>query len=537
MESVNVDGATLTVRDVVAVARGNARVTLDEGARTRIAASREVVDALIRDARPSHGITHREKVGRVRVKVDTLEEHEEGAYAYGITTGFGELARVPIHLDDTKALQLNLLLSHACGLGDPLPREVVRGMMLLRANALAVGFSGARVEVVTLILELLNHGITPVVPHQGSLGASGDLVPLAHAALVLVGLGEAEVDGRVVSGADALAQAGLEPVVLEAKEGLALINGTQLMASTLALAVHDGWRLVRTAEGIGSLSVDVLMGSDKPFDARIHAARPHAGQGASAANLRRFLDGSGIVASHIGCDRVQDAYSLRCMPQVLGAARTALAHAEEVAGIELNSATDNPLIFPEGDTISGGNFHGEPLALVAGYLTTAMAEIASISERRVARLIDPRLSEGLPPFLTAHSGLHSGYMLPQYVAAGLVMENRVLCHPAGVDSIPTSANQEDHVSNGAVAVLNLSKVLRNAEKAVGIEALLAAQALEFRRPLRAGPGGEAVHGVVRARVPKLETDRYLKPEMDAAIDAVRSGAILHALEAAVGGLD
>ncbi len=533
MDAVIVDGRSLRVRDVVAVAREGARCTLSEEARARIIRSRAVVDDLIRDSRPSHGITHREKVGRVRVKVDALEE--EGGVAYGITTGFGELARVPIDPQDAEELQLNLLLSHACGLGDALPREVVRGMLLLRANALATGFSGIRIEVVELILELLNQGITPVVPSQGSLGASGDLAPLAHAALVLVGLGEAEIDGESghVSGADALARRDLAPVTLQAKEGLALINGTQLMSSALAFAVHDGWRLVRSAEGIAALSVEVLMGSDKPFDARIHDARPHPGQRATAANMRAFLAGSGIVHSHEGCDRVQDAYSLRCIPQVLGAVRTALTHTQSVAEIEFNSATDNPLIFEDGDTISGGNFHGEPLALVAAYLTVALAEVASISERRVARMTDPRLSEGLPPFLSAHSGLHSGYMIAQYVAAGLVMENRVLCHPAAADSVPTSANQEDHVSNGAVQCMNLLKVLGNVQKAVGIEALLAAQALEFRRPLQAGPGAEAVHAAVRARVPKLDRDRYARPDLEAAIDAVSSGEIEHALANAV----
>ena len=524
----------LRVTDVVDVARGGRRVALAPEARSRVAKNREVVDAWVADAEgqgPEYGVTSRERLPLSRMRVERTED--EGRVAYGITTGFGELARVKIPHEDLLDLQRNLLLSHACGVGEPLPDDAVRALLLLRAASLARGLSGVRPEVIDAVLALLNHDVTPVVPSRGSLGASGDLVPLAHACLVLLGEGEARVGGRVAPGAEALRQAGLAPVVLQPKEGLALINGTQMMSALLALAVHDGWNLVRHAEVAGAMSVEALLGSLTPFDPRIHEARPHPGQGAAAAHVRALLRGSGIMESHAGCHRVQDAYSLRCLPQILGPVRDALAYAEKVLEAEMGSATDNPLIFPD-RPLSGGNFHGENLALLCAYLAPALAEVGALAERRVARLVDPRLSEGLPAFLVEQSGLNSGLMIPQYVAAALVLENQVLCHPAAVGSLPTSANQEDHVSNGAVGALLLRQVLENAERVVAIELLSAAQALDLRKPLEPGAGTRAALAEVRRHVAFLEKDRVLSGDMQRLARAVREGSILRAAEKAAG---
>jgi histidine ammonia-lyase len=428
-------------------------------------------------------------------------------------------------------------------------------MLLLRANALAVGLSGVRPDVVEGTLALLNHHITPVVPSRGSLGASGDLVPLAHASLVLIGRGEARVGGRAtktaplapararapeavelfppMAGRDALATAGLSPLKLHAKEGLALVNGTQLMQALLALALEDAWAALRTCEIAGAMSAEALLGSEKPFEARVQAARPHAGQVASAENLRRYVAKSEIVESHRDCDRVQDAYALRCMPQVFGAARTSLMHVEEILATEMNSATDNPLVFEDGAVVSAGNFHGEPLALAGLYMAAAVAEVGSMSERRVARLVDPALS-GLPAFLTDNPGLQSGLMIPQYVAAGLVMENRSLASPAATDSIPTSANQEDHVSNGAVQCLNLASIVRNVETIVGIELITAAQALDFRAPLKPGEGSRVALGAVREAIPHLGADRPLAADMERARELVHEATVVEAVSKAIG---
>ncbi|HEX2022642.1 MAG TPA: histidine ammonia-lyase, partial [Candidatus Thermoplasmatota archaeon] len=468
------------VADVVAVAREGRRAALAPEARERMLVSRRAVETLLGNGHahgPSFGVTSQERIPRQRFSVERLEEG--GAVAYGITTGFGELARVKIPREALAQLQRNLLLSHACGVGEPLPDEVVRALLFLRAASLARGLSGVRPELVDALLALLNADVTPVVPSRGSLGASGDLVPLAHACLVLIGEGEAKVGGEILPGREALRAAGLAPLALEPKEGLALINGTQMMAALLALAVHDGRGLVKAAEVAAAMSIEAHMGSVAPFDARLHEARPHRGQRETAANLRALLADSPIVASHAGCHRVQDAYSLRCAPQILGPARDALAHAESLLEVEFGSATDNPLVL-DGEPVSGGNFHGENLGLLCAYLAPALAEVAALAERRVARLVDPRLSEGLPAFLVEGSGINSGLMIPQYVAAALVLENQVLAHPAVVGSLPTSANQEDHVSNGAVGALMLRQILANAERVVGIEAFAAAQALDLR---------------------------------------------------------
>jgi histidine ammonia-lyase len=463
-----------------------------------------------------------------------VEHYDEAqGVAYGITTGFGELARVKIPAEDLLTLQRHLLLSHACGVGEPLPDEVVRALLLLRAASLARGLSGVRVEVVEALLALLNHDVTPIVPSRGSLGASGDLVPLAHASLVLIGEGEARVKGKIVSGRDAMAAAGLAPLTLQPKEGLALINGTQMMSALLALAIHDGWNLVRNAEVAAAMSIEALLGSVAPFDARLQAARPHPGQAETAAHLRALLAGSGIVESHAGCDRVQDAYSLRCAPQILGPVRDALRHAQERLEVEFASATDNPLIFEDGP-ISGGNFHGENLGMLCAYLAPALAEVAALAERRVARLVDPRLSEGLPAFLVERSGLNSGLMIPQYVAAALVLENQILVHPAVAGSLPTSANQEDHVSNGAVGALMVRQILQNAERVVGIEYLCAAQALDLRRPLTPGAGTRAALARIRQDVAFLDGDRILAGDIGKLAALVHDGAVLGPVRAALG---
>lgn len=512
----------VTVASVVQVARMKRDVRLSAAARERIEASRAVVVALVEDdVEPEFGLTSHERLPRHRLQIEHVDEEQ---VAYGITTGFGELARVKIPHEDLEQLQRNLLLSHACGIGEPFPDEVVRALLFLRAASLAAGLSGVRVELVEAILSLLAHDVVPVVPSQGSLGASGDLVPLAHAALVLIGEGEARVDGRVVPGREALAVAHLAPLTLQPKEGLALINGTQLMSALLALAVHDGWNLVRTAEVTAAMSIEALLGSVKPFDARLHDARPHAGQRETAANLRRLLTDSPIVHSHAHCSRVQDAYSLRCTPQVLGPVRDALAHVEQALEVEFASATDNPLVFPDGP-VSGGNFHGENLGLLAAYLAPALAEVAALSERRVARLVDPRLSEGLPAFLVEKSGLNSGLMIPQYVAASLVLENQVLVHPAVAGSLPTSANQEDVVSNGAVGARMVLRILANAERAVAIEAVCAAQALDLRAPVAPAPATRAARDRLRQEVAFLDRDRVLAGDLERAARLVRSGAL------------
>ena len=515
----------IRVADVVDVARGHRKVTLAPAARARIERSREAVVRLVgagngHGPEPQYGVTSAERLPIQRLRIDRTEN--EGAVAYGITTGFGELARVRIPPSDLEALQRNLILSHACGVGDPLPDEVVRALLLLRAASLARGLSGVRVEVVEAILALLNAGVTPIVPSRGSLGASGDLVPLAHAALVLIGEGEAMVAGHKVPARDALRAAGVAPLVLQPKEGLALINGTQLMSALLALAVHDGWTLVRSAEVAAAMSLEALLGSLAPFDARLHEARPHRGQAETAARVRGLLVGSGVVASHAGCHRVQDAYSLRCIPQILGPVRDALRHAEATLEVEFSSATDNPLIFDDGP-LSGGNFHGENLALLCAYLAPALAEVAALAERRVARLVDPRLSEGLPAFLVRGSGLNSGLMIPQYVAAAMVLENQVLVHPAVAGSLPTSANQEDHVSNGAVGALLLRQVLENAERVVAIELLCAAQALDLLKPLAPGVGTREALARVRRHVAFLDRDRVLSGDIAALARLVRAG--------------
>ena len=474
-----------------------------------------------------------------RARMEAARALVEGAgeHTYGVNTGFGRFVSESIPDEQAEELQLRLLRSHACGVGEPYPADVVRAAMLLRANALAKGYSGARVETVELLIECLNRGVLPRVPSRGSVGASGDLAPLAHLALPLVGEGQAWFEGALRPGGDALAAAGLEPVRLGAKEGLSLINGTQFMAAMGALALVRAWRLARVADLACALSLEALQGSRTSFHPAIHAARPLRGQVDSAANVRLLLEGSAILESHRWCDRVQDAYSLRCAPQVHGASRDLLAHVEATVAVEVNAATDNPLVLvDEGIVVSNGNFHGQPLAFGLDLLAMAVSELASISERRVERLVNPSLSEGLPPFLTVEGGLNSGFMIPQYVAASLVSENKSLCHPASVDSIPTSAGQEDHVSMGNASGLKALQVLDNSERGLAIELLAGAQAIEFLAPLEPGPGVRATHAAVRELSERVRDDRSLADDIERVAVAVRDGSILAAAEAAVGEL-
>src|SRR5688500_1879664 len=499
MPPLPLNGRDLTIDNVIEVARGRRPVAIDDAAADRMRASRSVIERLVAD----------------------------GATVYGVTTGFGDLADVRIEPSQTAELQRNLVRSHAAGVGEPLPDEVVRAMLVLRANALAVGLSGVRVDIVDLLAGMLNASVHPVVPSRGSLGASGDLAPLAHVALVLIGEGEATVDGAGPGpGADALDRAGLSPLTLGAKEGLALLNGTQMMCGIGALAHHDGLRLALSADVIGAMSLEAMLGTASAFAEDLVAARPHPGQIASARHLRELLADSEIGASHAQSQhRVQDAYSLRCMPQVHGAARDALAELGRVLRIEINSATDNPLVFPSGEVISGGNFHGEPLALALDYATMAVTELASISERRTARLVDAHLS-GLPAFLAERPGVESGLMIAHYTAAALVNELKTLSHPSSVDTIPTSANQEDHVSMGATSAIHLRDAVDRAEQVLAIEALCAAQGLDFRAPLRPGSGVAAAHAIIRARVPHVDADRSPAPDIAASRELIHSGDLL-----------
>ena len=505
-EAVRV-GRELCLDDVVRVARYGQPVGLDSESVERVRRSRAYIERLLR----------------------------EGRVVYGVTTGFGKLAQVRISPDNTGLLQRNLLLSHAIGVGEPLPTEVVRAMMLLRAHSLALGYSGVREAVIQLLIEMLNRWVHPIVPSQGSVGASGDLAPLAHMCLPMIGEGTAEYNGTVMSGGQAMRMAGLEPIELEAKEGLALINGTQAMTAIGALTLYDAIELCTLADIAGAMSLEALKGSLKPFDPRVVAVRPHPGAIIVSENFRKLGVNSPIHKSHEHCDKVQDAYSLRCIPQVHGASRDALHHCKTVVEREINSVTDNPLVFVEEAVISAGNFHGQPVALAMDYAKIAIAELANISERRIEYLLDPALS-GLPAFLAREGGLNSGLMISQYTAASLVSENKVLAHPASVDSIPTSANQEDHVSMGATAARQARMILENARWVLAIEFVVAAQALEFHKPLEPGPGVKSALSAIRTVVPPLETDRLLTPDVEAVRTLMCSGAIRQAVESAIGKL-
>lgn len=498
-------GGHLTLSEVVAVARHGVPVALGAEARDQVSRARAMVEDLVASRRP----------------------------VYGITTGFGKFSDVIISPDETALLQRNLIMSHACGVGDPLDVEATRAMMLLRAQALSRGHSGIALETLELLVAMLNAGVTPVVPEQGSLGASGDLAPLAHMCLPLIGLGEAFFRGQRMRGYEALQRAGLKPVELSAKEGLALINGTQAMTGMGTLALHDALTLLKVADITAALTAEALGAIPAAWDPRIQALRLHPGQADAAANLRTLVDGSGLTTK-AGEVRTQDPYTLRCIPQVHGASRTAIAHVADVLSWEMNAVTDNPLLFPEeGEVISGGNFHGQPVALAMDYLGIALAEMANISERRIERLVNPQLS-GLPAFLINQGGLNSGLMIPQYTAASLVSENKVLAHPASVDSIPSSANQEDHVSMGTTAARKARKILANAQWVLAIELLCAAQAVEFVDGRGLAAGTRAAYKAVRERVAVLNKDRVLAPDIEELARLVRSEELVSAVELEVG---
>lgn len=472
----------------------------------------------------------REAVNRARAVVDEIVAGNKVAYA--ITTGVGKLSDVRIAGEQIRELQLNLVRSHAAGVGAPLSIPETRAMMLLRANSLAKGHSGVRAAVIDTLCELLNRGVTPVVPSQGSVGASGDLAPLAHLALSLIGEGECfdEKSARI-SSAEALKRAQIKPLVLESKEAISLINGTQAMLAVGTLALLAAETLVDSADVLGGLCCDALKGTDTAFDERIHKARPHSGQMRTAANLRHMLEGSQIRESHRECGRVQDAYSLRCIPQVHGAVRDTLQHCRSVFEIEANSAVDNPLVFitdprnTEGDVISGGNFHGEPLAFALDFLAIALSALAGISERRIERLVNPALSEGLPPFLAPGAGLNSGFMLPQVTAAALVSENKVLAHPASVDSITTSGNKEDYVSMGMTAAIKLKRVVENTRNVLAIEAMAVAQAIDFLAPLKTSKRGQTAHAAIRSVCPIMERDRAMYHDLERISELIASGRL------------
>jgi histidine ammonia-lyase len=472
----------------------------------------------------------REAVDRARAVVDEIVASNKVAYA--ITTGVGKLSDVRIVGDQIRELQVNLVRSHSAGVGEPLSVPETRAMMLLRANSLAKGYSGVRGVVIDTLCEMLNRGVTPFVPSQGSVGASGDLAPLAHLALALIGEGECIDSAAVrVSSRDALKRAQIKPLTLEAKESISLINGTQGMLAVGTLALLAAETLVDSADVLGGLCCDALKGTDTAFDERIHKARPHSGQMKTAANLRRMLEGSQIRESHRECGRVQDAYSLRCIPQVHGAVRDTLAHCRKVFEIEANSAVDNPLVFITdarnlaGDVISGGNFHGEPLAFALDFIGIALSALAGISERRIERLVNPALSEGLPPFLTQGAGLNSGFMMPQVTAAALVSENKVLAHPASVDSITTSGNKEDYVSMGMTAAIKLKRIVENTRNVLAIEAMAVAQAIDFLAPLKTSKRGQAAHAAIRSVCPTVEKDRVMYKDFARLAELIATGKI------------
>jgi histidine ammonia-lyase len=523
LKSIALNGSSLAIPQIYDVAYRHRQVSLSKTARKQIAAARRLVEKWV----------------------------SSGETVYGVTTGFGEFANVRINEQDLEQLQENLILSHAAGAGDPLPREIVRAMMLLRINAVAKGHSGLRLGTVELLQDMLNADILPVIPSQGSVGASGDLVQLSHLVLSMMGKGKvfapenrSTQNHDPVSSAMALKKHGLQPVKLSAKEGLALINGTQMMTAFAALAVEQARQLAKVSDIAGGMSVEALRGSDTPFDHRIHNLRPYRGQRAAASNMRRLMRGSEIRESHrTGDTRVQDAYSMRCIPQVHGASRDAIDYVYDNVDIEINSANDNPLIFPKDNVhLEGGNFHGQPIALAMDFLAIALSELANISERRIERLVNGSLS-GLPKFLTKNGGLNSGLMIAQYTAASIVSENKVLCHPASVDSIPTSANQEDHNSMGSISAQKAWKVLKNAQTVLAIELLCAAQGLDFvcrskdGQRMKAGKGVEAAYHVMRGSIGFLDRDRILYHDIQKALALVLDGSVVEGVEVAIGSLD
>ena len=494
---LELDGQRLSLAQIAAVAARTETVSLSASASERAERSRQVVERIV----------------------------AEGRTVYGVNTGFGRLSDVRIEPNELRELQLNLVRSHACGLGDPLSIEEARAMLLLRANVLALGYSGCRAIVIEKLVAMLERGVTPVIPEKGSVGASGDLAPLAHLAQTAIGEGEAYFDQQRMSSADALRQAQIQPLQLEAKEGIALLNGTQAMAAVGGLALHRAERVARVADVAGAMTLEALKGTPVAFDERIHAARPHRGQTEVAAHLRELLEDSQIRESHVENDpRVQDAYSLRCMPQVHGTVRDALAHARDIVEIETGSATDNPLVFIEtGDVISGGNFHGAPLALAFDYAAMALTDLMSITERRLDRLVNPDANESLPPFLTTQAGSASGFMMLQIVAASLLNEAKVLAHPSSIDNVPTDGGKEDHVSMGMTGAIKLRSIVKLSELMTALELIAAAQGLEYRAPLQPGRGVKIARDLIRKYVAPLAADRAMSHEVEKVAQVIRAG--------------
>ena len=502
MNPLKLNGNNLTFDDLREVVYDNRPVMLAPDAREKVDAARAVVDKLVRENR----------------------------VAYAITTGVGKLSDVHIEPAQNRQLQLNLIRSHSAGVGEPLSEAETRAMMVLRANSLAKGFSGVRADVINLLCEMVSRKVHPVIPSQGSVGASGDLAPLAHLALAMIGEGEVLYEGARMNSAEAMRRAQIKPLVPEAKEAISLINGTQAMLAVGSLALLSAENLAATADVLGAMTLDALRGTDVAFDERIHTARPHGGQVKVAANLRRLIAGSEIRQSHKDCSRVQDAYSLRCIPQVHGAVRDTLDFCRRTFDVEMNSAVDNPLVFvqkgqPVGDVISGGNFHGQPLAFVLDYLAIVLTALAGISERRIERLVNPALNENLPAFLAPDAGINSGFMMPQVTAAALASENKVLAHPASVDSITTSGNKEDYVSMGMAAAIKLKKVVANTTHVLAIEACAAAQAIDFLAPLKTSPLLQRAHAAIRKVSPRIEQDRVFASDFARIAEVIRSGAL------------
>lgn len=506
MEKVFIDGNSLTIEDVVNVSRHNFKVVLTEEAIEKVNTARALVDKLV----------------------------EEEKISYGITTGFGKFSDIAINKEDTKQLQKNLIISHACGVGKPLSEDIVRSIMLLRVNALSKGYSGIRLDTLQTLVDMINKGVHPVIPEKGSLGASGDLAPLSHMVLTMIGEGEAIYNGERLDSKTAMKKAGINILDhLSSKEGLALINGTQVMTSIGALTVYDSLNLLKTADIAFSLTMEALNGITCAMDEKVHSVRPHKGQINTAKNILNILEGSEMTTKQ-GEQRVQDAYSLRCTPQIHGASKDAIEYVKNKINIEINSATDNPIIFPEvEEIISGGNFHGQPMALSFDFLGIALSEIANISERRLEKLVNPALSHGLPAFLVNQGGLNSGFMIVQYSAASLVSENKVLAHPASVDSIPSSANQEDHVSMGTIAARKAREIMENARKVLAMEILGAVQAIDLRGKDKLGIGTEAAYRVVREHTPFVDKDRVIYKDINIAEEIIVKNLLVEAVEKAM----
>ena len=504
---VMIDGQSLTIDSVLDVARFGHKVELTESAKVKVEIARKFVDEIV----------------------------DSKKVVYGITTGFGKFSDVVISKEETQDLQTNLIISHSCGVGNPFSEEIVRAIMLLRVNNLAKGHSGVQPATINTLVNMINEGVHPIIPEKGSLGASGDLAPLSHMVLVMLGMGEATYKGERLTGEEAMKRAGIPTIHLTSKEGLALINGTQVMTAVGTITTYEALQLLKLSDISAAMTVEALNGITDAFDPRLHAVRPHQGQIDTADNMLRILADSGLTTRQ-GEIRVQDAYSLRCIPQIHGASKDAVKFVVDRINIEINAVTDNPILFPEdGVVFSGGNFHGQPMALPFDFLGIALAEVANVSERRIERLVNPSLS-GLPAFLTPHGGLHSGFMIAQYAAAALVSENKVLAHPASVDSIPSSANQEDHVSMGTIAARKAKEILFNAQNVIAIELLCAAQAIDFGDASKLGKGTKATYDVVRSQVTKIVEDRVMNVDFNKIYDIIKTNQIVKEVEEALGPL-